>query len=114
MLRSFDPGGSRDIVFVPVGINYDRTFEDRSFLRELDPRRRRRGAAAALRRRRGSSCRNLWLMARNRWHRFGYACVNFGSPFSLQASTLAARGVDFRALPRRGALRARSSSSRAS
>ena len=25
------------------------------------------------------------LMARNRWHRFGYACVNFGSPVSLAA-----------------------------
>ena len=37
MVRSFDPAGERDIVFVPVGINYDRIFEDRSFLRELDP-----------------------------------------------------------------------------
>ena len=32
MLRGFDPAGERDIVFVPLGINYDRTFEDRSFL----------------------------------------------------------------------------------
>ncbi|MET0618776.1 MAG: 1-acyl-sn-glycerol-3-phosphate acyltransferase, partial [Thermoanaerobaculia bacterium] len=32
MIRAFDPAGDRDIVFVPVGINYDRTFEDRSLL----------------------------------------------------------------------------------
>ena len=37
MIRAFDPAGERDIVFVPVGINYDRTFEDRSLLHELDP-----------------------------------------------------------------------------
>ena len=36
MVRSFDPAGGRDILFVPVGINYDRVFEDRSFLQELD------------------------------------------------------------------------------
>jgi glycerol-3-phosphate O-acyltransferase len=43
--------------------------------------------------------RNLSLMARNQWHRFGYACVNFGSPVSLRAYARS-RGVDFRALPR--------------
>ncbi|MEO6326792.1 MAG: 1-acyl-sn-glycerol-3-phosphate acyltransferase, partial [Thermoanaerobaculia bacterium] len=32
MVRSFDPAGERDIVFVPVGINYDRTLEDRTLL----------------------------------------------------------------------------------
>jgi glycerol-3-phosphate O-acyltransferase len=47
MVRSFDPAGERDIVFVPVGINYDRTFEDRSFLRELDPQAARASASAA-------------------------------------------------------------------
>ncbi|MBT8356316.1 MAG: 1-acyl-sn-glycerol-3-phosphate acyltransferase, partial [Deltaproteobacteria bacterium] len=37
MLRSFKPGSDRDIIFIPVGINYDRTLEDRSLLRMLDP-----------------------------------------------------------------------------
>jgi len=36
-------------------------------------------------------------MARSRWHRFGYACVNFGTPFSMR-SWLAERGLDFRSL----------------
>jgi glycerol-3-phosphate O-acyltransferase len=97
MVRSFDPAGDRDIVFIPVGINYDRTFEDRSFLRELDPEAARRSAPAAA----GTAARfvgrNAWLMARNRWHRFGYACVNFGSPFSLRRH-LERHGFDFRPL----------------
>jgi len=37
MLRSYDPDNDRDIVFIPVGVNYDRTLEDRSLLRALDP-----------------------------------------------------------------------------
>ncbi len=97
MVRSFDPAGDRDIAFVPVGINYDRTFEDRSFLRELDPDAVRRSAPAAA----GTAAhflgRNVWLMARNRWHRFGYACVNFGSPVSLRRY-LKRHALDFRAL----------------
>ncbi len=32
MLRAFDPEGERDLVFVPVGVNYDRVLEDRSLL----------------------------------------------------------------------------------
>ena len=96
MLRTFDPDG-RDIVFVPVGINYDRTFEDRSLLADLEPSARRTsatGAAATVLRFVG---RNAWLRARSRWHRFGYACVNFGSPVSL-AAWLKRRDVDLGAL----------------
>jgi len=96
MVRSFDPSG-RDVAFIPVGINYDRVFEDRSFLVELGPAAAgpRRGGAFANTLR--FVLRNLTLLARNRWHRFGYACVDFGSPVSL-ARWEAARGVDFRAL----------------
>ena len=97
MVRSFDPAGERDIVFIPVGINYDRTFEDRSFLRELDPQAGRASAAAAAGTTTQFVGRNVWLMARNRWHRFGYACVNFGSPVSLR-KYLKRHALDFRAL----------------
>src|SRR5438128_9798500 len=84
MVRSFDPERGRDIVFVPVGINYDRAFEDRSFLIELDPAAARPAGLAAFGHAARFVVRNLWLMARNRWHRFGYACANFGSPISLR------------------------------
>lgn len=98
IVRAFDPEG-RDVAFVPVGINYDRVFEDRSFRLELDaggPKPKAGSAAANTVR---FVLRNLVLMARNRWHRFGYACVNFGSPMSLAAYSKS-RGVDFRALSR--------------
>jgi glycerol-3-phosphate O-acyltransferase len=99
MVRSFDPAGERDIAFVPVGINYDRTFEDRSFLAELDPSAPKTSAGGAARNALRFVFRNLWLMARNRWHRFGYACVNFGSPISLK-DYMRRRGADFAVLSR--------------
>ena len=37
MLSAFDPDGERDLVFIPVGINYDRVLEDRMLVHELDP-----------------------------------------------------------------------------
>ncbi len=35
MLRSFDSEDGRDLVFISVGINYDRTLEDRTLLLSL-------------------------------------------------------------------------------
>lgn len=99
MVRSFNPAGERDIVFVPVGLNYDRVFEDRNFLRELDSQARPPGALESVRQMFRFLLRNLWLLARNKWHRFGYACVNFGSPVSLKQYAVASR-VDFRQLDR--------------
>ena len=43
MLKAFDPHGERDLVFVPVGINYDRVLEDRTLLTKLDAAAPRRG-----------------------------------------------------------------------
>ena len=97
MVRGFDPDGDRDIAFIPVGINYDRTLEDRTLLSHLDPGREKPGAFSAAARTLRFAGRNLALVASNRWHRFGYACVNFGSPVSLKAWMQSAE-VDFRAL----------------
>ncbi|HEX2187520.1 MAG TPA: 1-acyl-sn-glycerol-3-phosphate acyltransferase [Longimicrobiaceae bacterium] len=99
LVRSWDPGGGRDLVFIPVGINYDRVLEDRTLLLELEPAAPRPGRARALANAFRFVGRNLLLAARNRWYRFGYACVNFGSPVSMRAYC-AGRGVDFAALPR--------------
>lgn len=95
--KGFDPAAARDIVFIPVGLNYDRVLEDRSLLLGLDKERRRRGPLAALGTTLGFAGRNFWQMARGRWYRFGYACVNFGTPVSLRA-WCRERGVDFRRL----------------
>ena len=100
MLRSFDPvHGERDLVFIPVGINYDRVLEDRTLLLDLDPEKKKgdplRAAWTTLR----FALHNFALMLRSRWHRFGYACVNFGSPVSMRRY-LRERGLDLRTLSR--------------
>ncbi|WP_420126968.1 1-acyl-sn-glycerol-3-phosphate acyltransferase [Longimicrobium sp.] len=100
MLRGFDPAGERDLVFVPVGINYDRTLEDRTLLLDAGHGERPRiGAARAMGNTFRFVGRNLLLMLRSRWHRFGYACVNFGTPVSMRAWCVK-QGVDFRRLHR--------------
>src|SRR5258706_15188131 len=94
MMRGFRLEGGHDLVFVPLGINYDRVLEDRSLLRALDPSAKRVGRAAALWNTLAFVARNLQLMWRSEWRRFGYACVNFGSPVSMRAYCRE-RGVDF-------------------
>jgi glycerol-3-phosphate O-acyltransferase len=97
MLRGFRLDAGHDVVFVPLGINYDRVLEDRSLLRALDPGARRVGRAGALWNTLAFAARNLRLMWKSEWHRFGYACVNFGSPVSMRAYCRA-HGVDFEKL----------------
>ena len=100
MLRSFDPHhGDRDLVFIPVGINYDRVLEDRTLLLGQQPERPRRSPLFAARTALRFVGRNLSLMLRSRWHRFGYACVNFGTPISMR-HYLGERGLDLRHLSR--------------
>jgi glycerol-3-phosphate O-acyltransferase len=94
MLRGWNEQ-ERDLVFVPVGINYDRVLEDRTLLLSLEGKRtgRTRGLWNTLR----FAFHNLGLALRSEWHRFGYACVNFGSPVSMR-EYCARRGIDFRRL----------------
>lgn len=97
MLKTFDPGGERDLVFIPVGINYDRVLEDRTLLGRLDAAHARRGFAFALANAARFVCNHLWLMLTGRWYRFGYACVNFGRPLSIR-EYVGRLAIDFRAL----------------
>lgn len=88
MLRAFDPAGERDLIFIPVAINYDRVIEDRTLLLEnvtpaANPPRNKLGHALKTGARLVGS--NLLLMLRGKWYRLGYACVNFGTPVSTRA-----------------------------
>jgi glycerol-3-phosphate O-acyltransferase len=96
MIAAFNPEGERDLVFIPAGINYDRVLEDRTQIQALDPDRQRRGPGYALMKSLGFAFHQVGLMLRRRWHRFGYACVNFGPPVSMK-EYLAERGVTFAA-----------------
>jgi glycerol-3-phosphate O-acyltransferase len=97
MLRGFRLDGERDLVFVPLGLNYDRVLEDRTLLLSADPDARRPGRFWAAWNTLGFFVRNLSLALRSRWYRFGYACLNFGAPLSMR-EWCAARGIDFHRL----------------
>ena len=99
MLRGYKPASGRDLVFVPLGLNYDRVLEDRTQLLAGNADAPRPGRLASL----ATTLRflggQLGLLLRGRWHRHGYACVNFGSPLSVAAWS-AERGIDFTVLDR--------------
>jgi glycerol-3-phosphate O-acyltransferase len=97
MVRGFNPEGERDLVFIPLGINYDRTLEDRTLLLGLDENAKKPGALGAAWNTLAFAGHQARLMIRNEWHRFGYACVNFGTPVSMR-EFVRARGIDFRKL----------------
>ena len=84
MLRSYRLDAERDIVFVPVAINYDRVLEDRTLLKENSPQTERGSGMAAVRGSFAFLFSQLGLMIRGKWFRFGYACANFGMPISLR------------------------------
>ena len=97
MLRGFRLDGERDLVFVPLGLNYDRVLEDRTLLRSIDPEARPVNRFWTVWNTLGFVVNNLRLMFKSGWRRFGYACVNFGEPVSMRAYC-ARQGLDFQAL----------------
>ncbi len=99
MLRTFDPGGKRDLVFIPVAVNYDRVLEDRTLLLDNDPHRPRTSGWFTLKTSLGFVLRNVRLMIKGGWYRFGYAAVNFGSPLSMR-QYVREQGIGFRDLDR--------------
>lgn len=72
----------RDVVFVPIGLNYDRVMEDKVLIK-AGQSGNRRFDAPALRVVR-SILLKVWLRLTGRFHRFGYAAVSFGKPLSMR------------------------------
>lgn len=89
----------RDVVFVPVALNYDRVLEDRILIAAgKGPERRfkaRIGVIAA------QVVRRFWLWITGRYRRFGEAVVTFGAPLSLRALRAETSGDVTRVLARR-------------
>lgn len=74
---------ARDVVFVPVALNYDRVLEDRILVAAGQAGERRFRAKISLIFK--FLLKQLWLRIRGKYHRFGYAAVSFGAPVSLKA-----------------------------
>ena len=95
-----EPGFDRDLLFVPVGINYDRVLEDEVLLAEKRGRERPPTPAEKLR----GALRLLWIVpsrvavnllraASGRLQQGGYAALAFGEPVSFRRLATA-RGWD--------------------
>ena len=76
-------GPDRDVLFVPVGIAYDRVLEDRVLVAagQAGERKFRAGVGAILR----FVGANLWRKLRGRFMGFGTAAAGFGPPVSLKS-----------------------------
>ena len=91
IVQGFEPGG-RDVVFVPVGLAYDRVLEDRVLVA---------AAVAGGRRFRmqpfsvaGHALRLLWNRMRGRFTGFGTAAAGFGAPVSLRQFRAEGFGIE--------------------
>jgi glycerol-3-phosphate O-acyltransferase len=87
------------MVFVPVGVNYDRVLEDRMLTSAANTEPGKKpvfgfNLITFLR----HFFRHVWLAMRGEWYRYGYTCVSFGEPFSLK-QYVTERKIDFRDLP---------------
>ncbi|MEE9453189.1 MAG: 1-acyl-sn-glycerol-3-phosphate acyltransferase [Paracoccaceae bacterium] len=83
ILGDYSPETSRDVVFIPVGLNYDRVLEDRvltAVVKEGMPKFRFQPLAFFK-----FVGKQLWLRLTGKFYRFGYACVSFGRPISLKS-----------------------------
>lgn len=83
LVDGFDHEGTRDIVFVPVAINYDRVLEDRVLMAAHARGDRRFGARISVVV--AFILRKFWQRLRGHDTRFGAAAVAFGDPVSLRA-----------------------------
>ncbi|MEL7430769.1 MAG: 1-acyl-sn-glycerol-3-phosphate acyltransferase, partial [Pseudomonadota bacterium] len=84
MLSDYQQKKGRDIVFVPVGINYDRALEDRILTSKDEEVHSGRKFHVSI----PKSARFVFTLLNRRLHgtlyRLGYACVSFGNPVSLR------------------------------
>ena len=93
MMRGFDAETSPDIVFIPIGINYERVVEDRTLLRHGEEAMlSQRGTSFILKSTAAFFVRTSVELIFGRRQRFGRACANFGAPVSLK-SWLAANRI---------------------
>jgi glycerol-3-phosphate O-acyltransferase len=98
IVEGFDPGG-RDVVFIPVGLNYDRVLEDRSLVAEIDGPTPSQAFYTKAFKSLAFLWRNLRLRLKGRWHKFGYACVAFGKPLGLKEYMKSQGALRFEDLP---------------
>jgi len=84
MLSDYNSNSGRDIVFIPVGINYDRVMEDRILTRKLEQDYSGRDFNVSISKTFGFVGNLIWRRLSGKLYRYGYACVSFGKPVSIK------------------------------
>ena len=80
IIEGYAPGG-RDVVFVPVALNYDRVLEDKFLIAaDISGVRRFRPPLMTIV---GGALWHVWQRVTGRFKQFGTASVGFGKPLSL-------------------------------
>lgn len=82
VVSGFHGDDGRDVVFVPVALNYDRVLEDRVLLEAASSGTRK--FKFSVFKMIGFVFRQFRFFLTGRFHRFGYAAVSFGEPLSLR------------------------------
>jgi len=100
MLRNYNCAEDRDIVFIPVGINYDRVLEDRSLLRLLPPKQPYKSRWFMIKTIFKFWTHHMRLASKKQWKKFGYASVSFANPVSVKSYCIA-QNIDFTKLDTR-------------
>lgn len=83
MVTGFKADGGRDIVFIPVGINYDRVLEDRILTAKRERETTGRDFSVHPATIFGFFWNLIKLRLQGKLYRYGHACVSFGKPISL-------------------------------
>lgn len=98
IVSDYQQGQSRDVVFVPVALNYDRVMEDRVLVAAADGTKRkfRFRWRYAIR----YFFRHILQRLTGRFVRFGYAAVSFGAPISVANFTKGKTGDQTKAIGR--------------
>lgn len=85
MISDYNPDTDRDVVFIPVGLNYDRVIEDRI----LTAKKEKEATGRKFRVKASSIFSVFWrlfvLRIKGKLFRSGYAVASFGAPISLKA-----------------------------
>lgn len=84
MLRNYNQEEDRDVVFMPIGVNYDRVLEDRTLLLSLSEKESSKSKWFAFKTTIKFIWSNIRLAQKHQWQRFGYASVSFAESVSTK------------------------------
>ena len=83
MLSGYNQNSGRDVVFIPVGINYDRVMEDRILTKKLEQDSTGRDYSFSFKKSISFTMTLIWRRIQGKLYKNGHACVSFGNPLSL-------------------------------